>query len=79
MVGRGFVNSSFVRIQVVFPRKRANFSFNFWPVRVHEKPSFHYVPSTFVAKLCLKKTNYSEKGRGKKALGAGSLQIFFLA
>ena len=32
------------------PRKIAKFSLNFWPVRVHEKPSFRYVPSTFFAK-----------------------------
>ena len=30
-------------------RKTAKFSLNFWPVRVHEKPSFRYVPSTFLA------------------------------
>ena len=50
-VGRGFVNSSFFRIRVSFsPRKIAKFSLNFWPVRVHEKPSFRYVASTFFAK-----------------------------
>ena len=31
------------------PRKIAKFTLKFWPVRVHEKPSFRYVPSTFFA------------------------------
>ena len=45
-----------------FPlEKAAKFSLNFWPVRVHEKPAFRYVPGTFVAnssrapKVALKK------------------------
>ena len=28
----------------------AKSSLNFWPVRVHEKPSFRYIPSTFFQK-----------------------------
>ena len=47
-VGRGFVNSSFFGIQVIFPYTEiAKLNLNFWPVRDHEKPSFRYVPSTF--------------------------------
>ena len=48
-VGRGFANSSLFQIQVISPRKVAKFSLNFWPVRVHEKPSFRYVPNTLFA------------------------------
>ena len=49
-VGRGFVNSFFFPNFGYFPsRKIAKFTLNFWPVRVHEKPSFRYVPSTFFA------------------------------
>ena len=31
------------------PWKSAKFSLNFWPVRLHEKPSFRHVLSTFFA------------------------------
>ena len=35
VVGREFVNTAVFRIQVIFPRKVAKFSLNFWPMRVH--------------------------------------------
>ena len=34
-------------------RKTAKFNLNFWAVRVHERPSFRYVPSTFFANKLL--------------------------
>ena len=36
------------------PRKIAKFSLSFWPVRVHEKPSFCYAPNALFACFCLK-------------------------
>ena len=36
--------------QFPLERKTAKFSLNFWPVRVHEKPSFRYVPNMLFAK-----------------------------
>ena len=46
--GGGFVNSSFSTFRSVPPRKN-KIQFEFWPVRVDEKPYFCYVPSTFFA------------------------------
>ena len=54
------------------PRKIAKFSLNFWPVRVHEKPSFRYVPSTFSAKTVVSK-QYS--ARFPKIRNPGSFQV----
>ena len=34
-----------------FYLKNSKFSLNFWPVRVHKKPSFRFVPITFFANL----------------------------
>ena len=36
------------------PRNIAKFSLNFWPVRIHEKPSLRYVPSTFSLIQCVR-------------------------
>ena len=47
VVGRGFMISAFSKFRSFAPRKIAKFSLNFWPARVHEKPSFRYVASTF--------------------------------
>ena len=54
-VRRGFVKALFF---FSFPNsghfpgleKTAKFNLDFWPERVHGKPCFHYVPSTFFAK-----------------------------
>ena len=45
------------------PLKLAIFNLNFWPIMVHWKPSFRYVPSTFFANLIRQDYHVIELGR----------------
>ena len=53
-VRRGFVKNLFsLENSGNSPLEKTKFSFNFRPIRVHEKPSFRYVPCMFFANLCV--------------------------